>query len=367
MSGSELGRAVFERLRETAGVAGCDDHFAIDKWEWPQGVALYALYRRYEARGDAGDLRFIRDWFDRALCRPLPVRNVNTTAPLLSLTCLLGREDDSALRDLCSSWADWALREMPRTEEDGIQHVTSHLANPGELWADTLFMTVLFLARAGLLLGRPELVDEAVYQFLLHIRYLADQESGLWYHGWSFEGRHHFGKAHWGRGNAWFSMAAVELLDLLGAEGGGPSSGQGGGAGSGARSRDPAARCLREAFLSQARALSRYQAGDGLWHTIVDDPSSYTETSASAGFAYAWLKAIRLGIMGEEFRPAAERAARGVVARIDGSGTVGGVSHGTAVGWDAEHYRSIRVAPTAYGQGLAFLMLTEFEGVRECR
>ncbi|MDP3177667.1 MAG: glycoside hydrolase family 88 protein, partial [Spirochaetaceae bacterium] len=322
-------------------------------WEWPQGVALYALYRRYEAKGEAGDLAFIRSWFDRSFERPLPVRNVNTTAPLLSLACLLGREDDRALRAFCSGWADWAMRDMPRTEEGGIQHVTSHLANPGELWADTLFMTVLFLARAGILLGRPELVQEAAYQFLLHIRYLADPESGLWFHGWSFEGRHHFGKAHWARGNAWFAMAAIEFLEMLGV---GDADDVGG----------AAARCVREAFLSQARTLARFQAKDGLWHTIIDDPSSYTETSASAGFAYAWLKAIRLGVMDGEFRPAAalaaERAARGVVARIDERGFVGGVSHGTAVGWDAEHYRSIRVAPTAYGQGLAFLMLTEYEG-----
>jgi unsaturated rhamnogalacturonyl hydrolase len=234
------------------------------------------------------------------------------------------------------------MRDMTRTEEGGIQHVTSDLANTGELWADTLFMTVLFLARAGILLHKPELVEEAAYQFLVHIRYLADPESGLWFHGWSFEGRHHFGKTRWARGNAWFTIASVELLEMLGAGG-------------------AAVRCVREAFLSQSRALSRFQAEDGLWHTLVDDPASYTETSASAGIAYAWLKAVRLGILGEEFRPLAEGAARGVVARIDEDGLVGGVSYGTAVGWDAEHYRSIRVAPTAYGQGLTFLMLTEYK------
>jgi unsaturated rhamnogalacturonyl hydrolase len=342
MRDDALARSVFERLRETAGAADCDDHFAIDTWEWPQGVALYALYRSALARDDEGDLAFVRDWFDRALARPRPARNVNTAAPMLTLACLLEREERPEWRALCEDWADWVMREMPRTEEGGLQHVTSHLANSGELWADTLFMTVLFLAKAGLVLGRPELVDEAEYQFLLHIRYLADDEAGLWYHGWSFGGRHHFGGIHWARGNAWFSMASVELLELLGS--------------------DPALRAVREAFLSQARSLAPLQAGDGLWRTVLDDEGSYTETSASAAIAYAWLKAMRLGILGEEFRPAALRAARGVVARVDARGLVGGVSHGTAVGLDAEHYRAIRVAPTAYGQGLAFLMLTECEG-----
>lgn len=349
IDGSSAGK-VFGKLAATAGVADCDDHFAVDKWEWPQGVALYALARAALESGSSADLGFLRSWYGRALGGSPPTRNVNTTAPLLALVCLLEREEGPGWRELCSDWAEWTLRGAPRTEEGGIQHVTSHLLNRGELWADTLFMTVLFMAKASRVLGWPELGEDARFQFLLHIRYLADASSGLWFHGWSFEGRHHFGKAHWARGNAWFAMAAVELLELeleL-ASGSGPV-------------RDPSLRTVHEAFLSQARALIRLQADDGLWRTVLDDPESYTETSASAGIAYAWHKAARLGLMGPEFLAAAEMAARGVNARIDEDGTVRGVSHGTSVGWDLEHYRSIREAPTAYGQGLAYLMLTEAE------
>ena len=63
---------------------------------------------------------------------------------------------------------------MPRTEENGIQHGHAELENKGHLWDDTLFMTVLFLAKAGVLLGREEYVREAEYQFLLHAKYLTD-------------------------------------------------------------------------------------------------------------------------------------------------------------------------------------------------
>ena len=41
------------------------------------------------------------------------------------------------------------------------------------------------------------------------------------------------------------------------------------------------------------------------------------------------------------------------------SGTVGGVSYGTPVGDTEDFYRTIPIQPTAYGQGLTFLMLTE--------
>ena len=40
-------------------------------------------------------------------------------------------------------------------------------------------------------------------------------------------------------------------------------------------------------------------------------------------------------------------------------GTVQGVSYGTPMGWTQDFYRTIPIQPTAYGQGLTFLMLTE--------
>ena len=51
--------------------------------------------------------------------------------------------------------------------------------NQGEILIDTLFMTVLFLARAGAILNRKDCIDEANYQFLLHIKYLLNKQEGL--------------------------------------------------------------------------------------------------------------------------------------------------------------------------------------------
>lgn len=347
MNADELSSRVFSRLAATAGARSVDDHFAVDRWEWPQGVALYALAKRHEDRGQPADLGFLLSWYGRAMASGgAPVRNVNTTAPLLGLLSLPAAALRKEWRDYCLDWAEWIMRDMPRTEEGGIQHVTSHLVNPGELWADTLFMTVLFLARAGLVFGRKDMLEEAAYQFLLHIRHLEDGEAGLWFHGWTFEGRHHFGRVHWARGNAWFSIAAMEFLAMC----------------------DPGVavrRTVTEAFRSQMRTLAGLQAEDGLWHTILDDPASYTETSASAAVAHAMRLGIGSGLLGGEFRPIMERAERGVIGRIAPDGAVGGVSHGTALGMDAAHYLGIPVSPTAYGQGLAFLMLAGIDPRKE--
>lgn len=64
-----------------------------------------------------------------------------------------------------------------------------------QMWDDTLMMTVLPLAKIGKLLNCPEYIEEATYQFLLHVQNLMDKETGLWFHGWSYEGQHNFANA----------------------------------------------------------------------------------------------------------------------------------------------------------------------------
>ncbi|MGO7609298.1 glycoside hydrolase family 88 protein, partial [Rhizobium ruizarguesonis] len=52
-------------------------------------------------------------------------------------------------------------------------------------------------------------------QFVIHTRYLSDPVIGLWYHGWTFNGRHNFANAFWARCNAWITVAIPELFDLV--------------------------------------------------------------------------------------------------------------------------------------------------------
>ena len=65
------------------------------------------------------------------------------------------------------------------------------------MWDDTLMMTVLPLAKIGKLLNRPQYVEEANLPVLLHVQNLMDRETGLWFHGWNYEGRHNFARARW--------------------------------------------------------------------------------------------------------------------------------------------------------------------------
>lgn len=320
------------------GTAG--DYISFSAWEWPQGVGLYGLVRLWRETGDEALRPILEDWYAAHAERGLPSLNVNTTAPMLALALLWDRTRDPRWEAMLTGWADRVIAEAPRTPEGGIQHDVSDRINEGELWDDTLFMVALFLAAYGEASGRRALVDEAQHQFLVHTRYLADTETGLWFHGWSFRRRDNFARARWARGNAWITAGLADLPDLC--------------------TLDPVVgRFLDGVLGAQIAALLPLQTDAGSWRTLLDDPTAYEETSATAGIAYGLMKAARLGRAGPRARVAGLRATGYVVDRIGEDGVVGGVSYGTRMGHDLQFYRDIPVQPTGYGQSMAILCLAE--------
>ncbi len=312
------------------------------KWEWPQGVALFTLWRYYRLTGDGAVLKRIVDWFDDRFREGLPEKNVNTMCPLLAMTYLYEETRDEKYLPYLHEWADYALNKLPRTEEDGIQHIVTGVENRQQLWDDTLYMTVLFLARYGRLFHKSEFVEESKYQFLLHIKYLTDRKTGLWYHGWSFLRGDHFAGALWARGNSWFTAAVPDYLEMC--------------------ELSPAERrFILTAFRRQAAALVGCQDASGLWHTLLDDPGSYTEASATANFAYGLLKGVRTGLLDEAYAAPAEKAAEALIGCVDANGAVRQVSYGTGMGDTLDFYKEIAICPMPYGQTLTALALMEYE------
>ncbi|WP_135556379.1 beta-galactosidase BglB [Paenibacillus cymbidii] len=332
--------AGMKQLKPTIRENVKDSIISMDVWDWSQGVGLFALYLYYKETGREDIRGDLVAWFDRHLAKGLPQKNVNTMCPLLTLSYLgeeLGRQD---YLDLCASWAQWVYKEMPRTPEGGISHLTVDSANEGQLWDDTLYMTVLFLGRMGVLLKNDAYVQESIHQFLVHLKYLTDVRTGLFFHGWTFLGNHHFAGALWGRGNAWYTAGLVDYLDIVPLPGG-------------------VRRFLLTSLEQQAEALASLQTESGMWRTLLNDPESYEESSATAGFAYGILKAVRGGFLPEKFRAIGLKAAQAVVSRIDADGMVHDVSYGTCVGDTMQYYKDIARCPMPYGQAMTLLMLVE--------
>lgn len=170
------------RVIDTKGWAG---------WEWTHGVGLYGMYHYYQQTGDQTMRKIIDDWFADRFAEGATTKNVNTMAPFLTLAYRYEETRNPAYLPWLETWAEWAMNEMPRTDHGGMQHITLAEENHQQMWDDTLMMTVLPLAKIGKLLNRTEYVEEATYQFLLHVQNLMDKETGLWFHGWSYVGRHY--------------------------------------------------------------------------------------------------------------------------------------------------------------------------------
>ncbi len=316
------------------------DYISFDSWEWPQGVGLYGLIKLWLFTGRDDLRQLIEGWYQARIEAGLPKLNVNTTAPMLGLSVLWAQTRDPRWQPILDDWANRVVSDMGRTTEGGFEHHVSDKVNDNELWDDTLYMVALFLASYGQASGRRELVDEASRQFLVHTRYLADTHTGLWFHGWSFDGRHNFARARWARGNAWITAGLLDLFDL-------------------ADIAKPVKDFLQGVLVAQVDALLALQAPSGAWRTLLDDPTSYEEISATAGIGYGLLKGYRLGLGTASWRAAGLKAVKVVMDNIDETGTVLNVSYGTRMGHDLQFYKDIPIQPTGYGQALAILCLSE--------
>ncbi|QLF71236.1 glycoside hydrolase family 88 protein [Peteryoungia desertarenae] len=334
-----LGLARLKGINETAALSADGYDLQFDEWDWEVGVGIYGLIRHAEAVRDQSLIEAIARWYDWQIGRGLPPRQVNSSSPMLPLSILIDHVDRPDWEALVKDWAEWLMKDLARTEDDGFQHVVKERMNDGELWDDTLFMTCLFLARAGQRFGRQDWIEEAFYQFMVHERYLADPITGLWYHGWTFNGRHNFAKAFWARGNSWITVAIPELFGLVD------------------KVPDHLKRHLTFILRAQLKTLAAHQRANGMFNTLVCDPTSPEETSATAAIAYGILRGIDLGLVDPTYRAVAEKALDAVMARIDETGIVLEVSDGTPMGHTLEFYRQIPNVPAPYGQALVMLLL----------
>ncbi|TPX13335.1 uncharacterized protein E0L32_006308 [Thyridium curvatum] len=317
-------------------------------WEWTHGVGLYGIWKYYELTGEAEWLKIIEDWFRARFEEGHKGKNINTMAVFLTLAYVYEQTRNPVYKPWLESWAEWTMHDLPRTKYGGLQHMTYLSDNDQELWDDTLVMTVLPLTKIGLVLNRPEYVAEAKRQFLLHIQYLFDTKTGLFFHGWCFNGNHNFAKALWGRGNSWVTLAIPEFLELLQLD-----------------RDDPLQAHLIHTLSAQCEALVGMQQPDGLWRTLLDIPESegsYPESSATAGFAYGILKAQRLRYLesGKMYSEVGVKAVKGVLANISPEGELLNTSYGTAMGHDLQHYKDIPITAMPYGQAMAMMALVEF-------
>ena len=149
------------------------------------------------------------------------------------------------------------------------------------VWLDDMYMGIPALAWYGALKGDTASIGDAVSQIRafkarmwVSLAPVGGIERGLFRHGWVEEmNPHPF--FPWGRANGWAILTMCEVLDAMKAAGY-------------TEGRDEVLDLLRR----HVAGLCAVQDKTGMWHQLLNDPSSYLETSATAIFTYCLAHAI---------------------------------------------------------------------------
>ena len=238
------------------------------------------------------------------------------------------------------------LNKQDRREEGCFwrREMMHHFHN-GTLWADDLYMSVPFLCRYAKLKNDPSVLDTAVLQFEGFKKYLYMEDKKLMAHVFDF-GRNMNTGIPWGRGNGWTIFSLTELLMVL------PDD-------------HPKRQMLIDFFNDLAAGFLSCQDENGMWHQVLNMPSSYIETSCTAMFICAFSRGIRYWWFKEStgpYRIAAFKAWKALEKySIDKEGNIHGVCRGSEFAFNPNYYAEHLLPRLNDTHGIGIVLLAGVE------
>ena len=203
-----------------------------------------------------------------------------------------GASTAATLQAAADSQLDYLLGQAPRAADGTLYH----LVDAKEFWIDSMYMAPPALAAAGY-------PDEAVAQIEGLRARLFLPEKGLFAHRWDDANGRFIRRAAWGVGNGWAAAGMARVAAAL------PS---------GSAARESLARYVREL----ADAWLPFRTPDGLFHDVVDDPSTFIETNAAQMLAYSLFRGVAEGWLPPEYQKEALSLRMSVRAKVDALGFV---------------------------------------------
>ena len=310
------------------------------KWIYVMGIELEAMLDTYLKYGGEDIRRYCQEYTDTMISAKGEIRGYKLedynldqvrTGHFVARMYQLYPEKKNllALQTLIRQ-----LRKQPRTEQDKVfWHKTIYSY---QVWLDGIFMGLPFYTLTASLnspLGfaasssdseseefsisnsqfsisnfQYSIYNDAVNQIIATYQRTFDSATGLNRHAWDetkemFWADKETGQTQhcWGRAQGWFSMALIELLDVL--------------------PEDYARRSeVLDLLCRDLDAVIRWQdAKSGLWYQVMDAPGrqgNYLEATCSSMFAYVLLKAYNKGYVDERYREAGLKAYRGIVRQF---------------------------------------------------
>lgn len=305
-------------------------------WGFGEAVALRGLAAAGDVLSDPAPVAYVhgilRTWLGRGVARSAE-DHVGAGRELVDF---YKRTGDVRLID-----GAHAMAKMHRGFAPGPHGARCHRADtPGwrhQIWVDCMDVDPPFLAALGDATGENRYFDQAAEECIGYARTL-QADDGLFYHGFERDaGRNGM---FWARGNGWALTGIIDTLVLL------PRT-------------HPHWQELADRLAALVTALGQVQHASGLWHTIVDDPDTYLESTLAAMAAYGLHEAFVGGILEAGEYGAVERKARSAMhSKIGADGRVALVSDATPVG-SSSTYKTRPFGMFPWGQGPVLLALAQ--------
>lgn len=195
--------------------------------------------------------------------------------------------------------------EYKTVRPDGLSTYT-------RFWVDDMYMVGSLQILAYKSLKDTLYLNRAARQLVSYCEKL-QRPNGLFYH-------RDDAPFYWGRGNGWAAAAMVEVLPML------PED-------------NKYYKPLMKAYRDMMGALLGFQGQDGMWHQLLDDPSSFAESSCTGMFLYAMATGLQRGwLPWDQYAGPVQKSWEALAGYVNEKGAVKDVCVGTNAKNKKKHY-----------------------------
>jgi unsaturated rhamnogalacturonyl hydrolase len=208
-----------------------------------------------------------------------------------------------------AQWEKPAQKDPPTTQMTNFEQ---GLTPQTRFWIDDMFMITSLQVQAYRATKDKKYLDRGAHEMVAYLDKL-QQPNGLFYHG---EGANFY----WGRGDGWVAAGMTELLLTM------PED-------------HPDRPRIVEGYKKMMAALLKNQDEKGMWHQLIDDPSSWPETSCTGMFTFAIGTGVKKGWLDSaQYKNCAKKGWTALTGYIDENANVREVCEGTNKKFDKEYY-----------------------------
>jgi rhamnogalacturonyl hydrolase YesR len=206
----------------------------------------------------------------------------------------------------------WALPEGTGATPESMIFYEKGYTPQTRMWIDDMYMITAVQVQAYRATGDKKYIERAAKEMVLYLDSL-QRPNGLFFHAQDVP-------FFWSRGNGWMAAGMSELLSSL------PET-------------NPDRPRIMEGYKKMMASLLKYQAENGTWRQLIDEPESWYETSGTGMFAFAMITGVKNGWLDKTiYSVAARKAWLGLISYIDQNDDLHEVCEGTGKKNDRQYY-----------------------------